>query len=81
MTLQELAFVTQVYELILTGNTNCGIINKAYKLVNPKENLKSRKQKIKAIKEFWERLADETIKQYLINKQLNPQNDDRATKE
>lgn len=75
MNVQDLVFITQTYEKILTGNTNCGIINKAYKLINPKDNLKSKKQKIKAIKTWWENLADNTIATMVINKQKSQNNE------
>ena len=80
MTIQDLAFITQVYELIQTGNTNCNIINKAHKLIYPKENLRSKKQKIKAIVNWWNTTADYTIANYLINKQKTRENDGTTEK-
>ena len=73
MTIQELSFVTYVYEQILTGSTNCAIINAAYKIIDPKYKLKSKKQKIKYIRDYWEKLADQTLANYLINRQTKDQ--------
>lgn len=69
MDLNQLLDMTQVYEKILTGSTNCRDINRVYKYIPGGDRLKSKKQKIREIKKYWETFADQAIATMLINKQ------------
>ncbi len=71
MTIEELLDMTQVYEKILTGYTHCRDINRVHKYIPGHDKLKSKKQKIKEIKIYWEKLADRAIATMLVNKQMD----------
>ena len=70
MTVGEVKELCILYEQLKTGNRNCKNINKVYNII-PKKTFGpiTKNKKIQAIKQYFEKLADDTISQYLINKQ------------
>ena len=75
MNLEKLYKMTILLEHIKAGGKkSCKQVNEVYSYL-PKhpDGLLTKKQKIKAIQTFWNQLADETIKRFLIEKQ-NPEN-------
>jgi len=66
MTVEDLVIICNAHELIQNGNRHCKKINEAYKLISIKRA--TRNQKIEAIEKFFNKIADETLAQMLIDK-------------
>lgn len=75
MTIEETYELCVLYEKLKSGNRNCKDINKVYNTI-PKKSFGSmtKNKKIEAIKLYFETLADETLKAYLIQKQNTEEN-------
>jgi hypothetical protein len=70
MNVEEIVQLCKLYENLKAGGRNCKDINKVYKTIPNKPNtILTKNNKIKVIKEYFETLADDTLKQFLINKQ------------
>jgi len=66
MTVEDLVVICNAHELIQSGNRHCKKINEAYKLISKKRI--TRNQKIEAIENYFNKVADETLAQLLIDK-------------
>lgn len=71
MKVEELLEMTVLLEhLNGGGKKSCKQVNTVYSyLPDPKEKLATKKQKIRAIQDYWNKLADETIAKFLIERQ------------
>jgi len=69
MTVEEVKELCILYEQLKTGNRNCKNINKVFKTISVEKQM-TKNKKIEKIKRAFETIADETIAQYLINKQF-----------
>jgi sensor histidine kinase regulating citrate/malate metabolism len=58
--------ICNAHELIQSGNRHCKKINEAYKLISKKRI--TRNQKIETIENYFNKVADETLAQLLIDK-------------
>lgn len=74
MTIEELFYMTKFLEHLKSGGKkSCRDVNKIYSyLPEPKLHTLTKKHKIRLIQTFWNRIADQTMANYLINKQ-NPE--------
>jgi len=66
MTVEDLVVICNAHELIQSGNRRCKKINEAYKLISNKRA--TRNQKIEIIEKYYNKVADETLAQLLIDK-------------
>jgi len=71
MILSEVVDLCQLYEHLKTGNRNCKNINKVYKTIPNHKDKQTKSKKILEIQNYFEKLADDTLKSYLINKQIS----------
>lgn len=69
MTIEELYDMTVLLEHLKSGKKSCADVNRVYGYLNKPKGLFTKKQKIRLIQEYWNTLADKTIKEYLIGKQ------------
>lgn len=70
MTTEQLLDMTILLEHLKGGGKKtCRDINRVYGYLPMRVVNLPKKQKIREIQQYWDKLADETIKQYLINKQ------------
>jgi hypothetical protein len=66
MTVEDLVVICNAHELIQSGNRHCKKINEAYKLISNKRATRNRK--IEIIEKYYNKVADETLAQLLIDK-------------
>lgn len=66
MTIEQLAVICRAHEGIKAGGRNCKYINQAYKLISKK--IATKNQKIGVINKYFDKIADETLAQILIDK-------------
>jgi hypothetical protein len=70
MKVSEVLELCRLYEDLKAGGRNCKNINSVYKTLDNPKHQATKNQKIKEIRACFENLADNTIKTYLINKQI-----------
>jgi hypothetical protein len=76
MNVEQLYDMTVLLEHLKGGNKSCRDVNRVYGyLPEPKNHYATKKQKIRLIQKEWNRIGDETIKTFLINKQKPKEND------
>lgn len=71
MTVEQLAIICQAHELIEAGSTHCKLINTAYKLIPDHKKTVTRKQKIIAINDYFNKVRAETLARMIVKKQIN----------
>ena len=78
MNIVQLYNLTLVHEALKDGPVRAEDINHVYHTIPNAPYMKSKKGKIKCINEYFDKIAEDTILRYLINKQIKPDLEDNG---
>lgn len=71
MNIEEVYNLCVLHEKLKSGQRSCKDINKIYVTLPGVPKSATKNKKIQEINKYFDTLADNTIKRYLINKQIN----------